>query len=94
MSKVQYHQLDVLSSVSKEDINLDLPYNVSFGVGGSIHVVSFYWSLEVLEWEFGKGNEFWVIEVSGGATVNNGGGFDDLIAHRKVNGNVHSSFIG
>ena len=33
-------------------------------------------------------------EVSSGATIDNGGGFDDLVVHRKSDGDMNSSLIG
>ena len=35
-----------------------------------------------------------VNKVFGGATIYNGGGFDDLVSHRKSDGDTNSSFIG
>ena len=46
LSQAQYHEVDVFFSGFKKNVNLGLSFYVSFGIGGSIHIVSFYWSLE------------------------------------------------
>ena len=94
LSQIQYHESDVLFSGFEKNIDLGLPFYVSLGIGGSIHIVSLYWSLELQEGEFSERDEFLIDEVSSGATIDNGSGFDDLVAHRKSDGDMNSSFIG
>ena len=67
--------------MGKRGCLLGFPIQVPLGVSGPIHIVSFYWFLETFEWKFGKRAKFKVDEVSSGATVNDCGGFDDLITH-------------
>lgn len=86
--------MNVFLLVSKEDINLGFPHNVSFGVGGSIYVVGFYGLLKTLEQEFGKEDEFEVNEVPSSTTINDSSGFDDLVANGKSNRNTQDPFIG
>ena len=64
--------------MGKEDVYSCFPSDGSFGVGSSIHIVCLDGLGEVLQGKVGFGQKTNVDEVSCGAAVNEGSGFDDL----------------
>ena len=75
------------------DMDIDFPFNISFRIGGSVHIIGFDWLLETLEREVSRGKEILIDEVSGGSAVNDNGGFDSFCTHMKFHRDSYSSLI-
>lgn len=52
LSQTQYHELDIFSMSQELDLDVCFPFDVSFGVGGPVHIVGFDQLFELLEREF------------------------------------------
>ena len=57
---------------------MSLPSNGSFNIGSSINIISSDGFGKIMQGEVCFGQETNVDEISGGTTVNEDGGFDDL----------------
>ena len=74
----------------EEEIDVGFPNNVAFGVGCSIYVVCSDLSVKLFQGKLSLRCESWVDEISGGAAVDDGSGFNDLIIYRDFYGDAQS----
>ena len=79
--------------MGEEDVCVGFPSDGSFGICSSIHIVCLNGFGEALQGEVCLGQKADVNEVSSGATVNEGSGFDDLCSSSQFDRETNSLFI-
>ena len=92
-SKAEDHEIGVFFGVGEEDVCVGFPSDGSFNICVSIHIVCSNGFGEVLQGEVCLGQKADVNEVSSGAAVNEGSGFDDLCSSSQFDREMNSSFI-
>ena len=92
-SKTKDHEIGVFFGMGEEDVGVGFPLDGSFDICGSIHIVCSNGFGEVLQGEVCLGQKANVNEVSSGAAVNEGSGFDDLCSSSQFDRETNSSFI-
>ena len=92
-SKTKDHEISVVFGMGEEDVSVGFPLDGSFDICGSIHIVCSNGFGEALQGEVCFGQKADVNEVSSGATVDEGSGFDDLCSSSQFDRETNSSFI-
>ena len=92
-SKAKDHEIGVFFRMGEEDVGVGFPLDGSFYIRSSIHIVCSNGFGEALQGEVCLGQKADVNEVSSGAAVNEGSGFDDLGSSSQFDRETNSSFI-
>ena len=92
-SKAKDHEIGVFFGMGEEDVCVGSPSDGSFNICGSIHIVCSNGFGEALQGEVCLGQKADVNEVSSGAAVNEGSGFDDLCSSSQFDRETNSLFI-
>ena len=92
-SEAKDHEISVFFGMGEEDVCVSFPSDGPFNICSSIHIVRLNGFGEALQREVCLGQKANVNEVSSGATVNEGSGFDDLCSSSQFDRETNSSFI-
>ena len=92
-SKAKDHEISVFFGMGEEDVGVGFPSDGSFYIRGSIHIVCSNGFGEALQEEVCLGQKADVNEVSSGAAINEGSGFNDLCSRSQFDRETNSSFI-
>ena len=92
-SEAKDHEISVFFGMGEEDVCVSFLLDGPFNICSSIHIVCLNGFGEALQREVCLGQKADVNEVSSGAAVNEGSGFNDLCSSSQFDRETNSSFI-